>query len=62
MVVERVYRELRFARIFEGANEIQRNMLAKQLLKSWMQAPRYGQTAAACIFSSFKSFFCETST
>ncbi|PUA19541.1 acyl-CoA dehydrogenase family protein [Glaciimonas sp. PCH181] len=33
MVVERVYRELRVMRIFEGANEIQRNMIAKQLLK-----------------------------
>jgi acyl-CoA dehydrogenase len=32
MVVERVYRELRVMRIFEGANEIQRNMIAKQLL------------------------------
>lgn len=34
MVVERVYRELRVMRIFEGANEIQRNMIAKQLLKA----------------------------
>ncbi|WP_269758919.1 acyl-CoA dehydrogenase family protein [Variovorax sp. E3] len=34
MVVERVYRELRVMRIFEGANEIQRNMIAKQLLKT----------------------------
>ncbi|MGJ7491465.1 acyl-CoA dehydrogenase family protein [Variovorax sp. ZT4R33] len=34
MVVERVYRELRVMRIFEGANEIQRNMLTKQLLKA----------------------------
>lgn len=33
MVVERVYRELRVMRIFEGANEIQRNMIAKQLLQ-----------------------------
>ena len=33
MVVERVYRESRVTRIFEGANEIQRNMIAKQLLK-----------------------------
>jgi acyl-CoA dehydrogenase len=33
MVVERVYRELRIMRIFEGANEIQRNMIARQLLK-----------------------------
>ena len=33
MVVERVYRDLRVTRIFEGANEIQRNMIAKQLLK-----------------------------
>ncbi|MFJ7884450.1 acyl-CoA dehydrogenase family protein [Pseudomonas sp. NPDC096917] len=33
MVVERVYRELRVMRIFEGANEIQRNMIAKELLK-----------------------------
>lgn len=33
MVVERVYRELRVMRIFEGANEVQRNMIAKQLLK-----------------------------
>ena len=32
MVVERVYRESRVTRIFEGANEIQRNMIAKQLL------------------------------
>ncbi|MFM7011276.1 MAG: acyl-CoA dehydrogenase family protein [Betaproteobacteria bacterium] len=32
MVVERVYREIRVMRIFEGANEIQRNMIAKQLL------------------------------
>jgi acyl-CoA dehydrogenase len=34
MVVERVYRELRVMRIFEGANEIQRNMIAKQLLET----------------------------
>lgn len=34
MVVERVYRELRVMRIFEGANEIQCNMIAKQLLKT----------------------------
>jgi acyl-CoA dehydrogenase len=34
MVVERVYRDLRVTRIFEGANEIQRNMIAKQLLKA----------------------------
>lgn len=34
MVVERVYRELRVMRIFEGANEIQRNMIAKQLLNA----------------------------
>lgn len=33
MVVERVYRDLRVMRIFEGANEIHRNMIAKHLLK-----------------------------
>lgn len=34
MVVERVYRDLRVTRIFEGANEIHRNMIAKQLLNA----------------------------
>lgn len=33
MVVERVYRDLRVLRIYEGASEIQRNMIAKQLLR-----------------------------
>jgi len=33
MVVERVFRDLRVLRIYEGASEIQRNMIAKQLLK-----------------------------
>jgi acyl-CoA dehydrogenase len=32
MVVERVYRDLRVLRIYEGASEIHRNMIAKQLL------------------------------
>jgi alkylation response protein AidB-like acyl-CoA dehydrogenase len=31
-VVERVYRDLRVLRIYEGASEIHRNMIAKQLL------------------------------
>jgi acyl-CoA dehydrogenase len=34
MVVERVFRDLRVLRIYEGASEIQRNMIAKQLLKA----------------------------
>lgn len=33
MVVERVFRDLRVLRIYEGASEIQRNMIAKQLLR-----------------------------
>ncbi|MBN8992907.1 MAG: acyl-CoA dehydrogenase family protein [Rhizobiales bacterium] len=33
MIVERVYRDLRVLRIYEGASEIQRNMIAKQLLR-----------------------------
>lgn len=33
MVVERVYRDLRVLRIYEGASEIQRNMIAKALLR-----------------------------
>jgi acyl-CoA dehydrogenase len=33
MIAERVYRDLRVLRIYEGASEIQRNMIAKQLLK-----------------------------
>ena len=33
MVVERVFRDLRVLRIYEGASEIQRNMLAKELLR-----------------------------
>ncbi|NLY64260.1 MAG: acyl-CoA dehydrogenase [Alcaligenaceae bacterium] len=33
MVVERVYRDIRVLRIYEGASEIQRNMIAKQILK-----------------------------
>jgi acyl-CoA dehydrogenase len=32
MVVERVYRDLRVLRIYEGASEIHRNMIAKELL------------------------------
>lgn len=34
MVVERVFRDLRVLRIYEGASEIQRNMIAKQLLRA----------------------------
>ena len=33
MVVERVFRDLRVLRIYEGASEIQRNMIAKHILK-----------------------------
>ena len=33
MVVERVFRDLRVLRIYEGASEVQRNMIAKQLLR-----------------------------
>jgi acyl-CoA dehydrogenase len=33
MVVERVFRDLRVLRIYEGASEIQRNMIAKQLFR-----------------------------
>ncbi len=33
MVVERVYRDLRVLRIYEGASEIHRNMIARQLLR-----------------------------
>ena len=33
MVVERVYRDIRVLRIYEGTSEIQRNMIAKQILK-----------------------------
>ena len=33
MIVERVYRDLRVLRIYEGASEIHRNMIAKLLLK-----------------------------
>ncbi|MEO8297105.1 MAG: acyl-CoA dehydrogenase family protein [Burkholderiales bacterium] len=33
MVAERVYRDLRVLRIYEGASEIHRNMIAKQLLR-----------------------------
>ena len=33
MVVEREFRDLRVLRIYEGASEIQRNMLAKELLR-----------------------------
>lgn len=32
MVVERVYRDLRVLRIYEGASEVHRNMIAKQIL------------------------------
>ena len=33
MIVERVFRDLRVLRIYEGASKIQRNMLAKELLR-----------------------------
>jgi acyl-CoA dehydrogenase len=33
MIAERVFRDLRVLRIYEGASEIQRNMIAKQLLR-----------------------------
>jgi acyl-CoA dehydrogenase len=33
MIAERVFRDLRVLRVYEGASEIQRNMIAKQLLR-----------------------------
>lgn len=38
--IEKLYREARPMRIYEGASEVQKLIVARQLLKSWTAAPR----------------------
>jgi acyl-CoA dehydrogenase len=37
--VETLYREIRALRIYEGASEVQREIVARELLKAWPPRP-----------------------